>query len=78
MEIKIEFEDENETEFLIGFLAACPVPLVEDPPTVYTPAMSTEEWVNEWVKKQLTNAYETGKHKLAQLDAVIQNEFYKQ
>lgn len=77
MEIQIEFEDANETEFMIGFLSCCPVPLIENPPTVYTASMSEADWVTEWVKKQLTNAYETGKHKLAQLDTVIVNDFYK-
>lgn len=77
MEIQIEFEETNETEFLIGFLSSCPVPLIENPPTVYTASMSEADWVTEWVKRQLTNAYENGKSKLSLKSTIIKNEFYK-
>lgn len=76
MDIEMKIQNENTAEFLVGFLKCNPVPLIEDPPTVFTPAMTDHDWVTEWCKNQLTYAYRTGKSKIAKETADFNGQLF--
>ena len=55
-------------DFKAGFLAKCPVPLLEDPnnPSVLIPEYTEKQWIKEWIRRDVMRAYRHGKILLAQ------------
>ncbi len=69
-------------DFKAGFLAKCPVPLIEDENYVVDPndpndfipqipEYTEKQWIKEWIRRDVMRAYRHGKILLAQQTAVI-------
>ncbi len=60
-------------DFSAGFLAKCPIPMIEDPenPGDTIPQYTAKQWITEWLRQQAIRAYRHGKIKLAQDAAII-------
>lgn len=68
--ITFNIPDSKINEFKTGFLRACPVP-TELVLAVPTPLYTENEWIKEWGRRQLKDAYERGKRLLLQDTAQI-------
>lgn len=77
LQIQLKVKNTKEVEFLKGFLRQCPVPRIEDPPGTFTDAMTTADWINEWVKIRLLKAYEYGKQSNASDTTQIDRELFE-
>ena len=72
--IIIEIPDEKVTEYKIGFLARCPVPLIIDNVTKQPiPEMTENEWVKVYIKRHLIAAYKEGKIIIAKNNAEFED-----
>ena len=64
-------------DFQAGFLAKCPIPLIEDPlstpenPLPLIKEFTPKQWIKEWIKRDVKRAYRYGKKLLAEEAAVI-------
>lgn len=60
-------------DFSAGFLAALPIPQIEDPenPGEMIDEFTAKGWIKEWLKRDAMRAYRRGKVLLAQQAAIV-------
>ena len=58
-------------DFQAGFLAKCPIPMIEDANGITTPKYTPKRWIKEWIRRKVTEAYRHGKISLAKQAAVV-------
>jgi len=79
--IEITIPGAKVQEFRIGFLAMCPVPMIEDPNWIddpndpndvpaIIPQYTEKKWIKVWIIRDLKRAYNHGKDKLAKQTAI--------
>ena len=71
VEIVLVIPAAKVADFSAGFLAKCPIPQIEDPDSgeminEYTP----QQWIKEWIRRDVIRAYRHGKILLAQQAAI--------
>ena len=59
-------------DFSAGFLAALPIPMIEDPenPEEMINQYTPKGWITEWLRREAVRAYNHGKKKLAIQSAI--------
>ena len=79
MKITLTIPNEKLEEFRTGFLAMCPVPMIEDPenPGQQIPEFTELQWFKEWIIQDLKRAYRHGKKKLAKEAVQIDEDILK-
>lgn len=79
LETKLIRPEATSDDFEIGFLAALPIPLIEDheDPAKLIPEFTYEQWLAEWLSRQAFRAYKNGKEKLAKDNAIINKDVIK-
>lgn len=75
--IQLKVKNSKEQEFLAGFLRQCPIPERIDPGGTILPQLTLDEWLNEWVRIRLTNAYGLGKQSMAKDVAQIDVDLFE-
>ncbi len=75
-QITLTIPNNKLDEFKAGFLAMCPVPMVDDPHIIgkLIPEFTELQWFKEWIKRDVIRAYRHGKVKLSQEAAVIDED----
>ncbi len=70
--ITLTIPADKVADFSAGFLAKCPIPMIEDPasPGDMIPQYTEKQWITKWLRRQAIRTYRHGKIKLAQ-DAAI-------
>lgn len=75
VEIILVIPAAKAVDFQLGFLAKCPIPLIEDMSDPNNIVMVSEytpkQWITEWLRRQATRAYRHGKIMLAQQSAIV-------
>ena len=76
MDLTITIPDEKVNDFKAGFLAKCPIPMIEDPDNEgeTIPEFTPKQWIKEWIRRDVLRAYRFGRKMLAEADAVIDEE----
>ncbi len=69
-------------DFAAGFLAKCPIPIIEDPDYILDPndpndrvpiilQYTPKQWFKEWIRRDVMRAYRHGKILLAKQVAIV-------
>ena len=74
VEITLRIRAEKVADFQAGFLAKCPIPMIEDysdPNAIaMVPEYTPKQWIKEWIRRDVMRAYRHGKILLAQQAAI--------
>lgn len=74
VEIKLVIRAAKVADFQAGFLAKCPIPLIQnpaDPDGPRIPEYTPKQWIKEWIRREVMKAYRHGKRQLALQTAVV-------
>jgi len=70
MDITLTVPDKKVSELKKGFLKKIPVPLDDEG----SPEMTELQWIKHWIKQRVMREYRKGKIKLAEENAVIDED----